>query len=150
MKRSRSSCCDPATVTVAGSEEMEIPASVWMELEKSGGFATLAAGVPSPSELERMAKVHHALSEPLRLTILHLLRDQPLCVCIINRFMRLPGPNLSYHLNILKESGLISGEHQGNWIIYSLTERGRAFVEKSGSLSSAPARDAGQEKALSP
>ena len=59
---------------------------------------------PPTAELEEKSRVYHALSDPLRLTILYLLRDQPLCVCVINRFMRLAGSKLSYHLNILKRA----------------------------------------------
>jgi ArsR family transcriptional regulator len=43
--------------------------------------------------------------------------------------MRLSGSKLSYHLNILKENGLIEGENDGNWIIYSITERGRRLLQ---------------------
>ena len=107
---------------------MEIPEQIQKELDELGGFEALAERIPSPSELEEKSRVYHALSDPLRLTILYLLRDQPLCVCVINRFMCLAGSKLSYHLNILKESGLIEGEYHGNWIIYSLTNAGREFV----------------------
>jgi ArsR family transcriptional regulator len=43
--------------------------------------------------------------------------------------MRLSGSKLSYHLNILKESGLIEGEYNGNWILYSITDRGRRLLK---------------------
>lgn len=108
---------------------MEIPEQIRRELEAIGGFETLAGRIPDQAELEEHAKAHHALSDPLRLTILYLIRDQPLCVCVINRFMRLAGSKLSYHLNILKESGLVDGEYLGNWVIYSLTDKGRHYLE---------------------
>jgi len=107
---------------------MEIPEQVQKELEALGGFDSLAGRIPQKEVLEEQSRIHHALADPLRLTILHLIRDQPLCVCVINRFMRLAGSKLSYHLNILKESGLIEGEYCGNWIIYSLTETGRKYI----------------------
>jgi ArsR family transcriptional regulator len=107
---------------------MDIPEQVRKELEELGGFEALAGRIPATRDLEEKSRVYHALADPLRLTILYLLRDQPLCVCVINRFMRLSGSKLSYHLNILKESGLIEGEYHGNWIIYSLTDTGRGFV----------------------
>jgi ArsR family transcriptional regulator len=43
--------------------------------------------------------------------------------------MRIADSKLSYHLTVLRESGLIEGEYQGNWIIYSLTDIGRKYVE---------------------
>jgi len=107
---------------------MEIPAQIQAELDALGGFDALAERIPPPAELAEKSTVYHALSDPLRLTILYLLRDQPLCVCVINRFMKLAGPKLSYHLNILKESGLIEGVYHGNWIIYSLTGAGREYL----------------------
>ncbi|MGA2912723.1 MAG: metalloregulator ArsR/SmtB family transcription factor [Methanoregula sp.] len=108
---------------------MEIPEQIQKELYELGGFEALAGRIPSETELEEKSRVYHALSDPLRLTILYLLRDQPLCVCVINRFMRLAGSKLSYHLNILKESGLIEGEYHGNWIIYSITDLGRKALK---------------------
>jgi ArsR family transcriptional regulator len=107
---------------------MEIPGPIRKELEERGGFEALADQIPVQPHLEELARVHHGLSDPLRLTILYLVKDQPLCVCVINRFMRLGNSKLSYHLNILKESGLIEGESHGNWIIYSITGRGRRLL----------------------
>jgi len=122
------SCCGSGSTGGSVDEEMDIPEQVRKELEDLGGFEALAGRIPATRDLEEKSRVYHALADPLRLTILYLLRDQPLCVCVINRFMRLAGSKLSYHLNILKESGLIEGEYHGNWIIYSLTDTGRGFV----------------------
>ena len=94
-----------------------------------GGLEALKKRIPSTKTLEERSRIYQALSDPLRLSILYIIRDQPLCVCVINRFMRLSGSKLSYHLNILKESGLIVGENDGNWIIYSITERGRRLLQ---------------------
>ena len=121
MKHVAISCCGEEKV-------MDIPDQIQKELDEMGGFEALAGRIPPQAELASMSRVYHALSDPLRLTILYLVRDQPLCVCVINRFMHLAGSKLSYHLNILKESGLIEGEYHGNWIIYSLTDTGREFI----------------------
>lgn len=110
---------------------MEIPEQVQKEIEALGGFEALEGRIPPQAELLEKSRIHHALADPLRLTILYLLRDQPLCVCVINRFMRLAGSKLSYHLTILKEGGLIEGEYHGNWIIYSLTDTGRKYTKNS-------------------
>jgi ArsR family transcriptional regulator len=127
MKRKTTSCCgkpaedgDPAT---------EIPEQIQTELDAMGGLDALSKRIPSQKDLDERSRVYQALSDPLRLTILYIIRDQPLCVCVINRFMRLSGSKLSYHLNILKENGLIEGEYDGNWIIYSVTERGRRLLQ---------------------
>ena len=133
MKRVTKSCCASNCTTgskkPAGDGEMEIPEAIRKELEEMGGFEALGKCIPGKSELEEQGRTYHALADPLRLTILYLLRDQPLCVCVINRFMNIAGSKLSYHLNILKESGLIEGEYHGNWIIYSVTDAGKRFTE---------------------
>jgi len=125
MKSVTVSCCGPKPEKSSRGKEMDIPGQIQKELEEMGGFDALAGRVPPQAELEGKSRIFHALSDPLRLTILYLIRDQPLCVCVINRFMRLAGSKLSYHLNVLKESGLIEGEYHGNWIIYSITDTGR-------------------------
>ena len=107
---------------------MVLPEQIQKELEEIGGFEALSGRVPSQEELESQSRVYQALADPLRLTILYLIRGQPLCVCVINRFTRLSGSKLSYHLNILKEGGLIEGEYHGNWIVYSLTDTGREYI----------------------
>ena len=126
MNNPTPSCC--GTQTTKSKGVMEVPPQIQRELDAAGGLKALTDRVPEPAELEEESRVYHALADPLRLTILYLIKDQPLCVCVINRFTRLSGPKLSYHLNILKESELAKGEYHGNWIIYSLTDKGRKYL----------------------
>ena len=128
MTRVTRTCCEPKSKP-SGENEIELPGQIQKELEAIGGFDALADHIPPLTELAEKSRIYHALSDPLRLTILYLIKDQPLCVCVINRFMRLAGSKLSYHLTILKESGMIEGEYSGNWIIYSLTDEGRKYLE---------------------
>jgi ArsR family transcriptional regulator, arsenate/arsenite/antimonite-responsive transcriptional repressor len=128
MVQRKHACCGTGQKVPLLEEEMDLPEQIQKELEEIGGFEALAGRVPSPEELESQSRAYQALADPLRLTILYLIRDQPLCVCVINRFTRLSGSKLSYHLNILKEGGLIEGEYHGNWIIYSLTDIGREYL----------------------
>ena len=126
MKRKTESCCG---TPAPGNPAPEIPEPVQKELDARGGFPGLKKRIPSAKVLDERGRIYQALADPIRLTILYIIRDQPLCVCVINRFMRLSGSKLSYHLNILKEGGLIKGENDGNWIIYSVTERGRRLLQ---------------------
>jgi ArsR family transcriptional regulator, arsenate/arsenite/antimonite-responsive transcriptional repressor len=128
MKRkTSSSCC--GTPEQEGEPATEIPEQIQTELDAMGGLDALASRIPSQAERDKRSRIYQALSDPLRLSILYIIRDQPFCVCVINRFMCLSGSKLSYHLNILKESGLIEGEYNGNWIIYSITDRGRRLLQ---------------------
>jgi ArsR family transcriptional regulator len=127
MAPRKKTCCGTQPVEILPGKVMDIPEQIQKELEEIGGFEALSTRVPPHEDLEKKSRVYHALADPLRLTILYLIRDQPLCVCVINRFTRLSGSKLSYHLNILKEGGLVEGEYHGNWIVYSLTDTGREF-----------------------
>ncbi len=127
MTRKTETCC--GTPIEKGDPAKEIPEPIQKELDAMGGLPALKKRIPSTKILEERGRVYQALSDPLRLSILYIIRDQPLCVCVINRFMRLSNSKLSYHLNILKESCLIEGENNGNWIIYSITERGRRLLQ---------------------
>lgn len=62
----------------------------------------------------------HALSDPLRIQILELLRHQELCVCEIGEALGVSQSKLSFHLKTLKEVGLIKGRQEGRWVYYSI------------------------------
>lgn len=61
-----------------------------------------------------------ALSDPIRVAVLDLLREQELCVCDLCSQLEIAQSKLSFHLKILKEAGLIKGRQEGRWIYYSL------------------------------
>ncbi|MBN1195386.1 MAG: helix-turn-helix transcriptional regulator [Methanomicrobiaceae archaeon] len=58
-----------------------------------------------------------------------MLRVQPLCVCVIKEVLHIADSKLSYHLSVLRKAGMITGEQQGSWIIYSLTGTGWAYSD---------------------
>lgn len=62
----------------------------------------------------------HALSDPLRIQVIELLRQQELCVCELCETMEVSQSKLSFHLKTLKEAGLVRSRQEGRWIYYSL------------------------------
>jgi ArsR family transcriptional regulator len=62
----------------------------------------------------------HALSDPIRLQVLDLLRHQELCVCDLCETLEVSQSKLSFHLKALKEAQLVKARQQGRWIYYSL------------------------------
>ncbi len=62
----------------------------------------------------------HALSDPLRLMVLELLREQELCVCELCDRLGTTQSKLSFHLKTLKEANLVRARQEGRWIYYSL------------------------------
>ncbi|MEH1969289.1 ArsR/SmtB family transcription factor [Nostoc sp.] len=62
----------------------------------------------------------HALSDPLRISVLELLRKRELCVCDLCEILGVSQSKLSFHLKTLKEAGLVHSRQEGRWIYYSL------------------------------
>ncbi|MDD1696247.1 MAG: metalloregulator ArsR/SmtB family transcription factor [Methanoregula sp.] len=107
----------------------EIPDAIQKALDKQGGMEGLLDQIPDESSLHNGSRVHQALADPIRLKVMYALLPQPLCVCVIKNVAEIADSKLSYHLNILKDQDFISGEQQGNWIIYRLTDRGRQALK---------------------
>jgi ArsR family transcriptional regulator len=106
-----------------------LPDPIQSELNKQGGMEALLARIPEASALYAAGRLHQALADPIRLTVMYALLSQPLCVCVIKEVVKIADSKLSYHLSILKEQDFIAGEQQGNWIIYSITDHGRQALK---------------------
>ena len=76
--------------------------------------------IAPPVTEKLIAAGFHALSDPLRLQILELLREQELCVCDLCDRLSVPQSKLSFHLKTLKEAALVRSRQEGRWIYYSL------------------------------
>ena len=71
-----------------------------------------------------------ALSDPLRLQVLELLREQELCVCDLCDRLNVRQSKLSFHLKTLKDAGILRSRQQGKWIYYSLNLPQFAILEQ--------------------
>ncbi|NCJ05879.1 metalloregulator ArsR/SmtB family transcription factor [Synechococcales cyanobacterium C] len=67
-----------------------------------------------------IANGFHALSEPLRIKILEILRQQECCVAQLCSALDISQSKLSFHLKVLKDAELVHARHEGRWIHYSL------------------------------
>jgi ArsR family transcriptional regulator len=75
-------------------------------------------------------RLFRALSDPLRLRILHLLTDGDVCVGDLVSVLRVPQPTASRHLAYLKRAGLISARKNSYWTFYALAPARSAFHRK--------------------
>jgi ArsR family transcriptional regulator, arsenate/arsenite/antimonite-responsive transcriptional repressor len=85
-------------------------------------------------EAERMAAVAKALSDPVRLQLVDVLRKHAgkVCVCELIPLFDLAQPTVSHHLKILREAGIVDSERRGLWAYYYV--RPEALEELSGWL----------------
>ncbi|MEW6599337.1 MAG: metalloregulator ArsR/SmtB family transcription factor [Nitrospirota bacterium] len=72
--------------------------------------------------MDNILPIFKALSDETRLKILSLMKDGEICVCDIAETLGMTQPNISFHLSMLKEAGLIKDRKNGRWIHYSLAE----------------------------
>ena len=59
----------------------------------------------------------------MRLRILNLLREGPLCVCHLQEILGEAQVKTSKHLGYMRRLGLIAARRENNWTIYSLPAR---------------------------
>ena len=80
---------------------------------------------PLPEDLaELIARRFRALGEPLRVRILDLLRDQELSVNAIADQLGAGQQNVSKHLAVLVESGMLARRKDGNHVYYRIADDG--------------------------
>lgn len=75
-----------------------------------------------PAELGDKARLFKALGDEVRLKLLHLVREQEVCVCDLVETLGMPQGSLSHHLSVLSQAGLVSARKQGRWNYYQATE----------------------------
>ncbi len=75
---------------------------------------------PAYAPSATIASGFHALSEPLRIKILELLKQHEYCVGELCNSLDISQSKLSFHLKVLKDAELVHARHEGRWIYYSL------------------------------
>lgn len=67
-----------------------------------------------------MARIAKALGDPVRLTLVDVLRRHAgkVCVCELVPLFDLSQPTLSHHLKKLRDAGIVDSERRGLWVYY--------------------------------
>lgn len=66
------------------------------------------------------ARVLRALGDPLRTRVLHLLAAEQLCTCHLVEATGATQTNLSNHLRVLRDAGLVTSEPAGRYTYHRL------------------------------
>jgi DNA-binding transcriptional ArsR family regulator len=69
---------------------------------------------------QKQADIAKAISHPLRLAIIDFLKDGPQCVCDIAGYVGSERSNVSQHLSILVNTGVLESRKEGLKVIYNL------------------------------
>jgi DNA-binding transcriptional ArsR family regulator len=96
-------------------------------MEHTGPQQTARTAIAEPidaalrSELNELTStLCHALNDPKRLLLLHVLSDGPTSVSALASALDASVANVSQHLAVLRERGLVDTERDGLNVIYSL------------------------------
>ena len=78
-----------------------------------------------------MEELFKALAENSRLRILSLLTSGELCVCEIEACLDLTQSNISRHLTLLKNCGVLDRYKKAQWVYYKVSEK---FIQDNNEL----------------
>jgi len=73
-----------------------------------------------PAGAARIATVAKALSDPIRVQLVDVLRGHAgeVCVCELEPLFEISQPTLSHHLRRLREAGIVGVVRRGLWAYY--------------------------------
>ncbi len=73
-------------------------------------------------EIEKLAEIFKALSDPTRLRLIKSLtrNEGALCVNALSHMLGVTQSAVSQHLRVLRQAGLVWGERRGNFVHYAL------------------------------
>jgi DNA-binding transcriptional ArsR family regulator len=83
----------------------------------------LADDVADIETAKKQRKFFKALSDEKRLRIVKLLRVKEMCICELMICLDMTQPNLSHHIQILENAGIVNRTKKGKWVYCSLADR---------------------------
>ena len=71
-------------------------------------------------QAERLGQIAKALSDPIRVQLVDVLRRNAgkVCVCELTPLFDVSQPTVSHHLKILRDAGIVGSERRGLWAYY--------------------------------
>lgn len=77
----------------------------------------------SALKYEENARILKALAHPTRLHILDLIRVDHPCVKALEEVLGIAQPNISQHLSLLRNMGIVKAEREGNQVCYRINNQ---------------------------
>jgi len=84
------------------------------------------------TEIRNKSRFFKALSDEKRLGIVKLLRFRDMCICELMIALEMSQPNISHHIKILENAGIIERLKKGKWVFCTLSDVG--LLEKMTSI----------------
>jgi len=68
-------------------------------------------------------EIFKALADPTRLKILECIKEEEKCICEVIPYTGKSQPNVSLHLKVLKQAGLVNERRDGTRIMLSIADK---------------------------
>ena len=90
--------------------------------------------------MDSLVRALKALADPVRLRIVEFLhrpvagccsKQDAVCACDLDNFLKLTQPTISHHMKILVDAGLVKAEKHGRWVYYELNHEAFGRVVES-------------------
>ena len=72
------------------------------------------------SNYQENARILKALAHPTRLQIIELIREKGPCVKAMEETIGVAQPNISQHLSLLRNIGIVEAEREGHQVCYRI------------------------------
>jgi ArsR family transcriptional regulator len=76
--------------------------------------------VPQHTQTGEISALLKALADPIRMDVVQTLAGGERCVCELTETLGLAQSRLSFHLKVMRQSGLITAREEGRWVYYKL------------------------------
>ena len=71
-------------------------------------------------DYDESARILKALAHPTRLQLVDLIREKRPCVKFMEEVLGVAQPNISQHLSLLRNMGIVEAEREGNLVCYRI------------------------------
>ncbi len=94
-----------------------------VKAERRGNYGLLYRQIPIYKHMRDLIFLGQAIVDPTRVRIIAALRRGELCVCELVDALEISQSTLSTHLQVLRQTAMVTTRKEGRWIYYSLTDQ---------------------------
>lgn len=117
------SSCSPVLLPLAGEADSAVVEGPVSPIDRPSLVAPMSSSLVSQNELDRVARRFRLLGEPVRLELLNALHEEG--EMTVGDLVEVTGhrqANVSKHLGLLSDDGLLSRNREGKHVYYSLCD----------------------------
>jgi ArsR family transcriptional regulator len=83
----------------------------------------LTENVADTKTAKKQSKFFKALADEKRIRIIKLLLNKEMCICELMVCLDMTQPNLSHHIQLLENEGIVKRKKKGKWAYCSIADK---------------------------